>query len=164
MEFCARLSRVTGRGYRLPTEAEWEYACRAGTDTPFYFGETLSGRVANYNSSVVYQGEPAVDSRGRTNPVGEFSPNALGLYDMHGNVWEWCADDWHSNYDGAPIDGRVWDASNDSRSRILRGGSWLYDLGDCRSAFRYNLSPDLADYYVGFRLVCDFPRTLLYQN
>ena len=165
VEFCARLSRVTGRCYRLPTEAEWEYACRAGTDTPFYLGETLSGRVANYDSSVVYEGEPAVDSRGRTNPVGEFSPNALGLYDMHGNVLEWCADDWHDNYNGAPIDGSARkDASNDSGSRLLRGGSWIYDSGYCRSAVRRYGSPADADSFIGFRLACDFPNTLLYQN
>ena len=173
VEFCARLSRVTGRGYRLPTEAEWEYACRAGTDTPFYFGETISGRVANYKSSVVYQGEPAVDSRGRTNHVKEFPPNGRGLYDIYGNVLEWCADDWHNNYDGAPIvfdkvrpnDGSARkDASNDSGSRILRGGSWFHDPGRCRSAYRLGRLPGLVSNGIGFRLVCDFPRTLLYQN
>ena len=173
VEFCARLSRVTGRGYRLPTEAEWEYACRAGTDTPFYFGETISGRVANYKSSVVYQGEPAVDSRGRTNHVKEFPPNGRGLYDIYGNVLEWCADDWHNNYDGAPIvfdkvrpnDGSARkDASNDSGSRILRGGSWFHDPGRCRSAYRLGRLPGLVSNGIGFRLVCDFPSTPLYQN
>ena len=165
VEFCARLSRATGRDYRLPTEAEWEYACRAGTDTPFYFGETISGRVANYDSSVIYQGESAVDSRGRTSPMGEFSPNPRGLYDMHGNVWEWCVDDWHGNYDDTPIDGSAQkDASNDSGSRPLRGGSWIFDLRYCRSAFRLSRSPDYADNSIGFRLVCDFPSTLLVQN
>ena len=160
VEFCVRLSRVTGRGYRLPTEAEWEYACRAGTETPFYFGETISGTVANYDSSVVYQGESAMKSQGRTNPVGEFPPNARGLYDMHGNVWEWCADDWHDNYDGAPNDGSARkDASNDSGSRLLRGGSWFFDPRYCRSAYRPSYSPGLANDSIGFRLVCDFPRT-----
>jgi formylglycine-generating enzyme required for sulfatase activity len=95
VEFCARLSKLTGREYRLPSEAEWEYACRAGTTTPFYFGETITGELANYDAS-------------ETTPVGQFTPNVFGLYDMYGNVWEWCADTWHDNYDGAPSDGSVW--------------------------------------------------------
>ena len=92
IEFCARLSKLTVREYRLPSEAEWEYACRAGTTTPFYFGETITGKLANYNASETYADEPKGEYREETTPVGQFSPNAFGLYDMHGNVWEWCAD------------------------------------------------------------------------
>jgi len=162
VEFCARLSKLTGREYRLPSEAEWEYACRAGTTTPFYFGETITGELANYNASKTYAGEAKGEYRGETTPVGQFPPNAFGLYDMHGNVWEWCADTWHDNYDGAPRDGSAWlENGNDNRSP-LRGGSWSYIPDVCRSAFRY-LSPfrrDLRFNVVGFRVVCVFGRTL----
>jgi formylglycine-generating enzyme required for sulfatase activity len=105
VEFCVRLSRLTGEQYRLPTEAEWEYACRAGTTTPFYFGETLTGELANYDATNLYADEPKGQYRGETTPVGQFPPNAFGLYDMHGQVWEWCADDWHNNYQGTSIEG-----------------------------------------------------------
>ncbi|MFM6407243.1 MAG: SUMF1/EgtB/PvdO family nonheme iron enzyme, partial [Microcystis sp.] len=98
-EFCKRLSRETKREYRLPSEAEWEYACRAGTTTPFYFGETITGELANYNAGSTYAEEAKGEYRQHTTPVGQFPPNAFGLYDMHGNVWEWCADTWHDNYD-----------------------------------------------------------------
>ncbi|MFN9675643.1 MAG: formylglycine-generating enzyme family protein, partial [Microcystis sp.] len=94
-EFCKRLSRETKREYRLPSEAEWEYACRAGTTTPFYFGETITGELANYTAGYTYAGEAKGEYRQQTTPVGQFPPNAFGLYDMHGNVWEWCADTWH---------------------------------------------------------------------
>ncbi|MGK7958891.1 MAG: SUMF1/EgtB/PvdO family nonheme iron enzyme [Crocosphaera sp.] len=107
VEFCARLSRLTGNQYRLPSEAEWEYACRAGTTTPFYFGETITGDLANYNAKDTYANETPGKYRGKTTPVGQFPPNGFGLYDMHGNVWEWCADDWHSNYNGAPQGKRI---------------------------------------------------------
>jgi len=166
VEFCARLSKLTGREYRLPSEAEWEYACRAGTTTPFYFGETITGELANYNASKTYAGEAKGEYRGETTPVGQFPPNAFGLYDMHGNVWEWCADTWHDNYDGAPRDGSAWlENGNDNRSP-LRGGSWSYIPDVCRSAFRY-LSPfrrdlrfNVVGFRVGFRVVCVFGRTL----
>ncbi len=107
-EFCKRLSRETKQEYRLPSEAEWEYACRAGTTTPFYFGETITGELANYDASKTYAEEATGEYREETTPVGKFPPNAFGLYDMHGNVWEWCADTWHDNYDGAPTDGSAW--------------------------------------------------------
>ncbi|NCR29365.1 MAG: formylglycine-generating enzyme family protein, partial [Microcystis aeruginosa LE13-04] len=115
IEFCARLSKLTGREYRLPSEAEWEYACRAGTTTPFYFGETITGKLANYNASNTYADEPKGEYRKETTPVGQFPPNAFGLYDMHGNVSEWCADDWHGNYDGAPTNGSAWLDSNQEK-------------------------------------------------
>ncbi|GBE74881.1 hypothetical protein myaer87_21080 [Microcystis aeruginosa NIES-87] len=162
IEFCARLSKLTVREYRLPSEAEWEYACRAGTTTPFYFGETITGELANYNASNTYADEPNGEYRNETTRVGQFPPNAFGLYDMHGNVREWCADTWHDNYDGAPTDGSVWiENGNDNRSP-LRGGSWGYNPTYCRSAIRY-------DYYFrrvnrinnyGFRVVCGAGRTL----
>ncbi|MFM6324973.1 MAG: SUMF1/EgtB/PvdO family nonheme iron enzyme [Microcystis panniformis] len=162
VEFCARLSKLKeGREYRLPSEAEWEYACRAGTTTPFYFGETITGELANYNASKTYAGEAKGEYRQQTTPVGQFPPNAFGLYDMHGNVWEWCADTWHNNYDGAPTDGSVWiENDNDNRSP-LRGGSWFFNPNNCRSAYRNNLSRRVSfNYNYGFRVVCGAGRTL----
>jgi formylglycine-generating enzyme required for sulfatase activity len=163
IEFCKRLSAKTQRPYRLPSEAEWEYACRAGTDTPFYFGETLTPELANYDWDYIY-GDYGVekkknDDRGTTS-VGKFPANGYGLHDMHGNVWEWCADDWHSDYMNAPIDGSVWNASNDSGSRsvkVLRGGSLIDIPGWCRSAIRFINHADSASYHDGFRLVCAPP-------
>ncbi|WP_375327975.1 SUMF1/EgtB/PvdO family nonheme iron enzyme [Microcystis sp. BLCC-F210] len=159
-EFCKRLSRETKREYRLPSEAEWEYACRAGTTTPFYFGETITGELANYRASKTYAEEAKGEFRKQTTPVGQFPPNAFGLYDMHGNVWEWCADTWHDNYDGAPTDGSAWIEKGNDNFSPLRGGSWYFFPTFCRSAFR--------DYYYrrdgnsndGFRVVCGAGRTL----
>ena len=141
--FCEKLSRLTERLYRLPSEAEWEYACRAGTQTPFYFGATLTPEQANYGRN-----------RGETTEVGSFPPNAFGLYDMHGNVWEWCADHWHGNYKGAPTDGTAWLSSDQSASRLLRGGSWRSLPRLCRSATRNDNLPDNRNNNVGFRVVC----------
>ncbi len=109
VEFCDRLSRHTKRQYRLPSEAEWEYACRAGTKTPFHFGGTITTDLANYNGNETYgQGPKGVD-RQKTTEVGSFGvANNFGLYDMHGNVWEWCLDDWHNDYTDAPTDGSAW--------------------------------------------------------
>ena len=161
IEFCARLSKLTVREYRLPSEAEWEYACRAGTTTPFYFGETITGELANYNASNTYAGEPNGEYRQQTTPVGQFPPNAFGLYDMHGNVWEWCADTWHDNYDGAPTDGSVWTENGDDNRSLPRGGSWFSDPLLCRSAFRNDVNRrDFNNYNVGFRVVCVAGRTL----
>ncbi|MGB8701104.1 MAG: SUMF1/EgtB/PvdO family nonheme iron enzyme [Thermosynechococcaceae cyanobacterium] len=159
-EFCLRLSQATGRTYRLPSEAEWEYACRAGTQTPFYFGETLTGNLANYYSDVTYQQEKKVKSLSQTTPVGKYPPNAFGLYDMHGNVWEWCLDHWHNSYEGAPDNGSAWLTTNENNSRLLRGGSWNSDPGRCRSAYRFSDTPDDRIFDVGFRVVCEAPRTL----
>ena len=161
IEFCARLSKLTVREYRLPSEAEWEYACRAGTTTPFYFGETITGELANYNASNTYADEPKGEYREETTPVGQFSPNAFGLYDMHGNVWEWCADTWHDNYDGAPTDGSAWIENGDDNCSPLRGGSWCFDPYYCRSAYR-NLLNRRGSFRVnlGFRVVCGAGRTL----
>jgi formylglycine-generating enzyme required for sulfatase activity len=160
MEFCARLSQFTGREYRLPSEAEWEYACRGGTTTPFHCGETLTPDLANYDGTWAYGPGPTGIYRKETTPVGTLPANAFGLYDMHGNVWEWCLDHWHANYAGAPTDGSAWLSDEKGSSRLLRGGAWLNDPGYCRSAYRDDYNPDYADRDIGFRVVCVAPRTL----
>jgi len=181
VEFCARLSVHTGRSYRLPSEAEWEYACRAGTTTPFHFGETITTKLANYDGtddkdnkwSGSYGQGPKGIYRQETTPVGSFGvANAFGLYDMHGNVWEWCADPWHDSYNGAPTDGSVWDDTyNDNRyqssvdllvnpevknnqARLLRSGSWYSLPRYCRSAYRFYNAPGIVNNGIGFRVVC----------
>jgi formylglycine-generating enzyme required for sulfatase activity len=181
LEFCRRLSQRTGQRYGLPSEAQWEYACRAGSTTPFHFGATLTPELANYDAK-------------QTTDVGRFPANAWGLQDMHGNVWEWCLDEWHKNYDGAPTDGGAWaegdslgkccaaapgstapgtaarptaattiptmpstasvSASVASPDRLLRGGSWVYSPGFCRSACRDNIHPDFRFNLIGFRVCC----------
>jgi formylglycine-generating enzyme required for sulfatase activity len=163
VEFCSRLSVHTGRQYRLPSEAEWEYACRAGTTTPFHFGGTLSPEVANYSSSSAYANGPTGNSPGETTPVDRYGvANGFGLCDMHGNVWEWCLDHYHSSYEGAPSDGSAWinAETEKDKSRILRGGSWILTPRDCRSAFRIHDTPRASYYYVGFRVMCVAPRAL----
>jgi formylglycine-generating enzyme required for sulfatase activity len=150
--FCKKLSQLTGKTYRLPTETEWEYACRAGTTTRYYFGDDAN-QLGDY---AWYDG----NSQGTTHPVGQKKPNGWGLYDMSGNVWEWCEDDWHDNYIGAPTDGSAWFITNDNRSqsrKCLRGGSWSSNNPNgCRSAFRlYNVRRDYRYIYLGFRVVCD---------
>ncbi len=170
-KFCQKLSKKTGRDYRLPSEAEWEYACRAGTKTRFYFGETINTDLANYSGtdnkacgwSGSYRREPKGEYRKQTTDVGDFPPNSFGLYDMHGNVWEWCADEWHDNYDGAPTDGSVWLDGN--QCSPLRGGSWSNYPNDCRSAvrslhIRHEIRRDIHYGFSGFRVVCDGGRTL----
>lgn len=155
IEFCARLSERTGKLYRLPSEAEWEYACRAGTTTPFHLGETITPDLANYDGTRVYgQGVQGL-YRQQTTEVGSFGiVNGFGLSDMHGNVWEWCLDHWHPSYQGAPLDGSAWIADGDDRYRLLRGGSW-YDVPVyCRSAYRVRNTPHNQNYNVGFRVVC----------
>jgi formylglycine-generating enzyme required for sulfatase activity len=114
IEFCARLSNKTGKSYRLPSEAEWEYACRAGTTTPFYFGETITTELANYNGNTTYGSGIKGQYRQQTTDVGIFPPNPFGLFDMHGNIWEWCQDEWHQNYNEAPTDGSAWLSDNDN--------------------------------------------------
>jgi formylglycine-generating enzyme required for sulfatase activity len=165
VEFCDRLSIHTKRQYRLPSEAEWEYACRSGTTTPFHFGQTITTDLANYrgtdNEEYKWSGSYGQGPKGvyreETTEVGSFGvANNFGLYDMHGNVWEWCQDDWHSNYEGVPIDGSAWlDNEEDSNTNLLRGGSWLYNPGNCRSAYRRSSNLDYNhDSYIGFRVVC----------
>ena len=150
VEFCKRLSQATGKEYRLPSEAEWEYACRVGTTTPFYFGETTTTELVNYNGDYTYADAPKGKYRRKTTAVGLFPPNAFGLYDMHGNIWEWCADTYQESYVGAPDDGSAWTV--DKRTRhILRGGSWLVNPLNCRSAKRIRLAPDVDGNNFGFR-------------
>ncbi|NER20968.1 MAG: SUMF1/EgtB/PvdO family nonheme iron enzyme [Symploca sp. SIO1C2] len=156
VEFCARLSQKTGREYRLPSEAEWEYACRGGTTTPFHFGETITTDLGNYDGNDTYGLASQGKYREQTTPVGSFQvANAFGLYDMHGNVYEWCADHWHKDYEGAPTDGSIWLNNKDNQSpRVLRGGSWVYNPWFCRAAYRDCLEPDLRSHGIGFRVVC----------
>ena len=156
-EFCARLSKRTTRQYRLPTEAEWEYACKAGTSTPFHLGKTITGELANYRANKTYASEPPGEERGETTPVGTFSPNAFGLYDLHGQVWEWCEDDWHANYEDAPTDGSSWSPGG-GNIKVIRGGSWDSYPVSCRSVARNNPSPILRCPQLGFRVVCVVPR------
>ena len=163
VEFCERLSKLTGKDYRLPSESEWEYACRAGTTTPFYFGETITPELVNYHGNSTYGNSPKGEYRKETTPVGQFPPNAFGLYDMHGNVFEWCQDVYHENYNEAPTDGSAWEIEGDSDSnkRVARGGSWYFNARMCRSAYRYiSFSVELAYFNFGFRLVSFPPRTL----
>ncbi len=154
VDFCQRLSDLTGNSYSLPSEAEWEYACRAGTTTAYHYGDIISSEVAKYGGESNNTG-PKGDHRKGTSDVGIFSPNAFGLYDMHGNVWEWCADPWHDNYEGAPTDGSVWEEDGEPLHRLLRGGSWNSYLGDCRSAYRDKRSTISQDLNVGLRLVLE---------
>lgn len=157
-EFCQRLSRATGRDYHLPSEAQWEYACRAGTTTPFYFGETITTDLANYWGNYTYGLTPMRENRHQTKEVGSFAPNAFGLYDLHGNLWEWCADDWHENYDRAPSDGSIWLSSKDERPRkVLRGGSWSYIPDYCRSAYRGDCNPAGVLNDIGLRVLYAVP-------
>ncbi|WP_107669809.1 bifunctional serine/threonine-protein kinase/formylglycine-generating enzyme family protein [Cyanothece sp. BG0011] len=175
VEFCQRLFKLTQqdnipRIYQLPSEAQWEYACRAGTTTPFYFGETITTDLANYNGSYVYAQENKGIRRGKTTPVGSFPPNGFGLYDMHGNVWEWCADNSHYNYQGAPNDGSAWmgfKPSNLAKNRqnnsyaVLRGGSWFSGPDMCSSAIRLvDHRRDQYSHVDGFRVVCVFDYNL----
>ncbi len=161
VEFCQRLSQLTGKDYRLPSESQWEYACRAETTTPFNCGETLTSEWANYFASYEpYAEELPSQYRIRTLPVGSFAPNAFGLYDTHGNIGEWCADLWHKNYKGEPpVDGSAW-LDIDTRlsrfsqsARLVRGGSWGDEARHCRSANRTFCSPDKRYSVLGFRVM-----------
>ena len=158
-EFCARLSQNANKIYRLPSEAEWEYACRAGTTTPFYCGETISTDLANYHGNSTYGQGQKGEYREKTTEVGIFPANPFGLYDMYGNVWEWCEDDWYENYINAPIDGSAW-TSLGGNSRVLRGGSWVNDPRGCRSAYRNDFNRGDHSFGIGFRVVCVVGRIL----
>ena len=156
VEFCRRLSARTGRTYTLPSEAQWEYACRAGTTTPFAFGETITTGLANYDGKYTYGDGPKGEDRGQTTPVGSFPANAWGLQDMHGNVWEWCLDHWHDSHADAPTDGTPWldPQATEDVARLLRGGSWNSFPRICRSAFRNCGHPDDRNTSIGFRVCC----------
>jgi formylglycine-generating enzyme required for sulfatase activity len=174
--FCQRLSELTGQKFRLPTEAEWEYACRSVTSEeltdsewnekyhqPFSFGETITTDYANYRGTDwdyggrVYSGAYGKGPKGifreQTTEVGSFPPNAFGLYDLHGNVYEWCADHWHENYDGAPTDGSAWLNDNENNYHLLRGGSWDLNPVGCRSAVRFRFNPAFRSISIGLRVV-----------
>jgi formylglycine-generating enzyme required for sulfatase activity len=167
MAFCQRLRLRTGKNYTLPSEAQWEYACRAGTTTPFHCGMTISTELANYHGSELYGDGEKGEYRQKTTDVASFPANPWGLHDMHGNVREWCADHWHWNYKGAPDDGGAWnneeakESKNSSYGRPLRGGSWNGFPRNCRSAYRNNILPDYRNFYVGFR-VCCLPQNLFF--
>ncbi len=149
------LSRKTGKTYRLLTESEWEYVARAGTRTPFWWGQSASTDMANYNGNYTYKGSKGI-FRGMTVPVDSFKANPWGLYNVHGNVWEWVEDQWHNNYTGAPTDGSAWidtsSSNNEVVSRVVRGGSWDGIPLHLRSAFRDFIHPMLRINDIGFRL------------
>lgn len=137
-EFCRKLSQMTGKEYRLPSEAEWEYACRAGTATAFAFGDSISSKQANFDGyNGPYGGAAKGVNRRKTTQVGSFQPNGWGLYDMHGNVGEWVEDVSHENYNGAPADGSAWLSGGNSSNRVARGGSWAHFANSILSATRY---------------------------
>ena len=159
-EYVRWLSGKAGREYRLLSEAEWEYVTRAGTTTPFHFGWTISADQANYNGYFVYGegcggivldgiGVERHSDRGKTVPVGSFGANDFGLYDVHGNVWEWVQDCWNSGYDGGPTDGSAWESGQCGR-RVLRGGAWISVPRDLRAASRGRMTIGTRSY--GFRV------------
>jgi formylglycine-generating enzyme required for sulfatase activity len=156
VEFCERLSRATGRKYRLPTEAEWEYAARAGTDTPFHYGSGIVSDWANFDGDRAYLTSSDSGNRGKTVVAGSLGGvNGFGLYDMHGNVWEWCQDNWHDSYQAAPTDGSAWRQGGAPYLKVLRGGGWDSAAVECRVSFRDRLTPTLRLNNVGFRVVVD---------
>jgi formylglycine-generating enzyme required for sulfatase activity len=151
--FIKKLNEKTGKKYRLPTEAEWEYACRAGTTTPFHTGNNLTTEQANYDGNYPYNGNPKGISRKKTTPVKTFQANAWGLYDMHGNVWEWC-NDWcgtseEKNNPTSPY--------TSGSNRMMRGGSYFSHANYCKAAYRRYYSDSFKDYTTGLRLACTFP-------
>ena len=164
-EFCKRLTAALPANrviYRLPTEAEWEYACRAGTTTPFHFGETITPSLVNYNGNYPYANAPKGEYRRQTVDVNNFTPNTWGLHQMHGNVWEWCLDEYTDNYskktsnlknNGGEPSGDMNVNDNDNRSYLLRGGSWIYDAIYCRSAYRSRYIAQNQIDLSGFRVV-----------
>ena len=154
-EFCQKLSNLTGKHYKLPSEAQWEYACRSNTDTPFYFGETITPEIVNYNGQYPYGKAPKGKYREKTVPVDYLPPNGFGLYNMYGNVWEWCEDDYAENYQATPNDGSSYILSfKGDNSKVLRGAAYYSDASYCLSASRDYVSPNDYLYYVGLRVVC----------
>jgi formylglycine-generating enzyme required for sulfatase activity len=157
-EYCQNLINKTDKPYVLPSESQWEYACRSGTNTLFYFGDVITTDLANYNGKFSYERYPSGVNREQTTSVDTFPPNSFGLYDLHGNISQWCADTWHVNYEGAPTDERPWVDDLPSWSfgdyyyHVLRGGSWFVGLSGCHCANRTTGSqiPSI----VGFRICC----------
>jgi len=151
VEFCRKVSAKEGKKYRLPTEAEWEYACRAGTTTPFHFGPTITRQQANFNGTATYGGSAKGEDRQKTTAAGSFSANAWGLQDMHGNVWEWCSD-WYGPY-GGDVQNPI--GATAGSDRVLRGGSWDCSPQSCRAGDRYRGTAGSRDYDFGLRLALD---------
>ena len=157
IEFCELLSTKTGRTYRLPSESEWEYACRATTTNPFTYGDTILSSIVNYDATSPYKQAQTGLCRGKSTPVASFPPNLFGLYDMHGNLWEWCLDEWFDNYQNAPVDGNArgdLETQNEQTQRVVRGGSWFSYGSRCRAASRASLSASFRNDHYGFRVVC----------
>lgn len=154
--FCRRLSKITGRPYRLPSEAEWEYACRAGSQADFTYGNMITTDLCNYVGLHTYQNGPQGIYRHVSTPAGTFPPNRFGIYDMHGNLDEWCMDTWHDSYVGAPSDGNPW-IHGGTDERVVRGGSWHDPPNLCRSASRLKMAPSEGDDLVGIRIALSFP-------
>jgi formylglycine-generating enzyme required for sulfatase activity len=155
VKFCRQLSQKTGKQYRLLSEAEWEYACCAGTTTPFHFGETIIPELVNYDGNSPYTNTAKGLYRQQATDVGSFPPNEFGLYDMHGNVWEWCSDRWHENYICAPTDGSSWKTGTNNY-RVVRGGSWSSDPVSCRSVARRWYPAHKSSPFIGFRVALSF--------
>ena len=157
IEFCHRLSTNTGREYRLPTESEWEYACRATTTNPFAYGDTISPSIVNYDGLRPYGQILKGTCRNKATPVAMFPPNLFGLYDMHGNLWEWCLDEWFADYQDAPKDGTARGdlvTRDENKQRVVRGGSWFSSGQICRAASRSSLPASYQHNHYGFRVVC----------
>ena len=157
-QYIQKLNQKTGQNYRLPSEAEWEYAARAGSSSKYWWGDTASHEYANYGKDECCGGlAQGRDKWENTAPVGQFPANAFGLYDMHGNVWEWVQDCYHDSYMGAPNDGSAWVTGGEQKSRVLRGGSWNYGPAYLRSTDRDWFAPDFRSNFGGFRLARTAP-------
>ena len=152
--YCAWLSNMTGKAYHLLSEAKWEYCCRAGTTTPFWWGSAISTSQANYDGNFTYADGREGEYRKEMVPVDSFEPNAWGLYNVHGNIWEWCEDCSHKNYNGAPEGGSAWLKANggDCDHRVVRGGSWDIEPKYLRSATRVDVYKFMREDDVGFRV------------
>lgn len=153
--FCRRLASLTGRRVRLPCEAEWEYACRADTTTPFSCGETITTDLANYVGEWTFRDEKPGVYRHSSTDAGSFAPNPYGLCDMHGNVWEWCADRWHAGYTEAPAVAKPWIHAGEPGFRVVRGGSWHEPPMNCRCATRLRANEREGEDLIGFRVAMD---------
>ena len=154
--FCRQLLKITGRRYRLPSEAEWEYACRAGSQADFTYGDMITTDLCNYVGLHTYQNGPQGIYRHGSTPAGTFPPNRFGIYDMHGNLDEWCMDTWHDSYVGAPSDGQPW-IHGGTEGRVVRGGSWHDPPNLCRSAARLKMDPTEGEDFVGIRIALSLP-------